>query len=141
MAATRLIALHKNKGKSVAACLKSRTDYVQNPDKTEQGELVSSYECSPLTVDEEFMLSKRQYELATGRRQKSDVIAYQVDLWFMTLPDLLELTERVDEALTSLGLIRQFASSDALLHDPSGYLRKSLRYGRRVDTRSNRLID
>ena len=78
MAATRLIALHKNKGKSVAACLKSRTDYVQNPDKTEQGELVSCYECSPLTVDEEFMLSKRQYELATGRRQKSDIIAYQI---------------------------------------------------------------
>ena len=78
MAATRLIALHKNKGKSVAACLKSRTDYAQNPEKTEQGELVSSYECSPLTVDEEFMLSKRQYELATGRRQKSDVIAYQI---------------------------------------------------------------
>ena len=75
MAATRLIALHKNKGKSVATCLKSRTDYAQNPEKTKQGELVSSYECSPLTVDEEFMLSKRQYELATGRRQKSDVIA------------------------------------------------------------------
>ena len=78
MAATRLIALHKNKGKTVAACLKSRTDYVQNPDKTEQGELVSCHECSPLTVDEEFMLSKRQYELATGRRQKSDIIAYQI---------------------------------------------------------------
>lgn len=78
LAATRLIALHKNKGKSVAACLKSRTDYAQNPDKTQQGELVSSYECSPLTVDEEFMLSKRQYELATGRRQKSDVIAYRI---------------------------------------------------------------
>ena len=78
LAATRLIALHKNKGKSVAACLKSRTDYAQNPDKTQQGELVSSYECSPLTVDEEFMLSKRQYELVTGRRQKSDVIAYQI---------------------------------------------------------------
>ena len=78
MAATRLIALHKNKGKSVAACLKSRTDYAQNPDKTEQGQLVSSYKCSPLTVDEEFMLSKRQYELVTGRRQKNDVIAYQI---------------------------------------------------------------
>ena len=73
MAATRLIALHKNKGKTVAACLKSRTDYVQNPDKTEQGGLVSCHECSPLTVDEEFMLTKRQYELATGRRQKSDI--------------------------------------------------------------------
>ena len=78
MAATRLIALHQNKGKSVAACLKSRTDYAQNPDKTEQGQLVSSYKCSPLTVDEEFMLSKRQYELVTGRRQKNDVIAYQI---------------------------------------------------------------
>ena len=78
MAATRLIALHKNKGKTVAACLKSRTDYAQNPDKTEQGQLVSSYKCSPLTVDEEFMLSKRQYELVTGRRQKNDVIAYQI---------------------------------------------------------------
>ena len=73
-----MIALHKNKGKSVAACLKSCTDYAQNPDKTQQGELVSSYECCPLTVDEEFMLSKRQYELATGRRQKNDVIAYQI---------------------------------------------------------------
>ena len=78
MAAIRLIALHKNKGKSVAACLKSRTDYAKNPDKTNRGELVSSYECSPLTADEEFMLSKRQYELATGRRQKNDVIAYQI---------------------------------------------------------------
>ena len=78
MVATRLIALHKNKGKSVAACLKSRTDYAQNPDKTEQGQLVSSYKCSPLTVDEEFMLTKRQYELVNGRRQKSDVIAYQI---------------------------------------------------------------
>lgn len=78
MAATRLIALHKNKGKSVAACLKDRTDYAQNPDKTAQGELVSSYACSPLTVDEEFMLTKRLYERSTGRIQKSDVIAYQV---------------------------------------------------------------
>ena len=78
MAATRLIALHKNKGKSVAACLKSRTDYAQNPDKTNKGELVGSYECSPLTVDEEFLLTKRLYEQTTGRSQKSDVIAYQV---------------------------------------------------------------
>lgn len=78
MAATWLIPLHKNKGKSVAACLKDRTDYAQNPDKTAQGELVSSYACSPLTVDEEFMLTKRLYERSTGRIQKSDVIAYQV---------------------------------------------------------------
>ena len=78
LAATRLIALHKNKGMTVAACLKNRTDYIENPDKTEQGQFVSSYACSALTADEEFMLSKRQYDLVNGRRQKSDVIAYQI---------------------------------------------------------------
>ena len=78
MAATRLIALHKNKGMTVAACLKNRTDYIENPDKTEQGQYVSSYACSTLTADEEFMLTKRQYDFVNGRRQKSDVIAYQI---------------------------------------------------------------
>ena len=78
LAATRLIPMRKNKGKSIGACLHNHTSYVQNPDKTEQGQFVSSYACSALTADEEFMLSKRQYELVTGRRQKSDVIAYQI---------------------------------------------------------------
>ena len=78
LAATRLIPMRKNKGKSVAACLHDHTAYVQNPAKTEQGELVSCYECSPLTVDEEFLLTKKFYEQTTGRRQNSDVIAYQV---------------------------------------------------------------
>ena len=63
---------------TVAACLKNRTDYIENPDKTEQGQFVSSYACSTLTADEEFMLTKRQYDLVNGRRQKSDVIAYQI---------------------------------------------------------------
>ena len=78
LAATRLIALHQHKGKSIAVCLKDRTDYAQNPAKTEKGELVSSYQCSPLTVDEEFMLTKKLYEQTTGRSQKSNVIAYQI---------------------------------------------------------------
>ena len=54
MAATRLIALHINKGKTIAQCLRDRTDYAQNPEKTEKGELVSGYECDPMTADEEF---------------------------------------------------------------------------------------
>ena len=73
LAATRLIPMRKNKGKSIGACLHNHTSYIQNPDKTEQGELVSSYQCSPLTVDEEFLLTKRLYEQTTGRSQKSDV--------------------------------------------------------------------
>lgn len=78
MAATRLIALHINKGKTIAQCLRDRTDYAQNPEKTEKGELVTGYECDPMTVDEEFLLAKRQYLHITGRRQQSDVIAYQI---------------------------------------------------------------
>ena len=58
--------MRKNKGKSIGACLHNHTSYIQNPDKTEQGELVSSYQCSPLTVDEEFLLTKRLYEQTTG---------------------------------------------------------------------------
>ena len=78
MAATRLIALHVNKGKTVAQCLADRTDYSQNEAKTDGGRYISSYECDPKTADEEFLLSKRQYEYTTGRRQANDVIAYQI---------------------------------------------------------------
>lgn len=78
MAATRLIAMHINKGKTLAQCLEARTDYAQNPEKTEKGNLISAYECDPMTCDEEFLLSKRQYRQYTGREQKSDVIAYQI---------------------------------------------------------------
>ena len=39
---------------------------------------MTAYECDPMTCDEEFLLSKRQYKHYTGREQKSDVIAYQI---------------------------------------------------------------
>ena len=78
IAATRLIPLHKNKGKNIASSLQVRIEYAQNPNKTKQGELVSSYQCSPQTVDEEFLLTKKLYEQTTGRSQKNDIIAYQV---------------------------------------------------------------
>ena len=78
MAATRLIPMHVNKGKTLAQSLGDRTDYAKNPEKTDKGELVTGYQCDPMTVDEEFMLSKRQYEQITGRRQRHEVIAYQI---------------------------------------------------------------
>lgn len=78
MAATRLLALHVNKGKTVAQCLADRTNYSQNAVKTNGGEYISSYECDPKTADEEFLLSKRQYQHITGRQQKNNVIAYQI---------------------------------------------------------------
>ena len=78
MAATRLIALHMNKGRTLAQCLEDRIGYSMNIEKTDKGRLVSSYACDPRTCCEEFMLSKRQYYHSTGRMYKNEVIAYQI---------------------------------------------------------------
>ena len=77
MAATRLIPMHTQKHCSIRKCLKDRTDYAKNDEKTNQGEFVSSYECDPKTVDKEFELSKSQYDLFSSSR-KGDIIAYQI---------------------------------------------------------------
>lgn len=78
MAATRLIAMHQNKDRSLQKCLKDRTDYAQNPEKTEGGELVSSYQCDPEFVEEQFASSKREYLEITGKKIIGDIIAYQI---------------------------------------------------------------
>lgn len=60
--------------------MKERFDYGQNPDKTQGGELISSYECDYMTSDAEFLLSKAKYKAATGREQRrdADVLCYQI---------------------------------------------------------------
>lgn len=78
MAATRLIALHKSKYRSVRQCLEARIEYAVNPEKTDAGTFVSAYECDPRTATEEFMLTKRFYHQRTGLDAASDVIAYQI---------------------------------------------------------------
>ena len=78
MATTRIIPMHINKGKTIAQCLKARVEYVKNPDKTDGGELISSYACSPETADQEFRLARKEYMAITGRRIHNEVIAYQL---------------------------------------------------------------
>lgn len=78
MAATRLIAMHANKGKTIVRCLKDRTDYVTDEKKTEQGRYISAYACNAEIADKEFAQSKKEYFQLTGRKQKSDIIAYQI---------------------------------------------------------------
>ena len=82
MATTRFIAMHQNKGKSIAACIEDRTEYAKNPEKTSDGQYISSYECDPKTVQSEFLLSKRQYAHITEREQENNVIAYQIQQSF-----------------------------------------------------------
>ena len=56
MATTRIIPMHINKGETIMQCMKARIDYVKNPDKTEDGELISAYACAPKTAAEDEML-------------------------------------------------------------------------------------
>ncbi|MDE7245723.1 MAG: relaxase/mobilization nuclease domain-containing protein [Oscillospiraceae bacterium] len=79
MATTRLMPLHSGKGRTVAEALGRVTDYVENPEKTNGGNLVTAYQCNPSIVDQEFLFAKRQYAVITGRERKAnDVIAYHL---------------------------------------------------------------
>ena len=80
MATTRLITHHISKGITIAQSLSNRFDYGQNPDKTQQGEWISAYQCDPETADAEFLLSKAQYKAITGREQRkdADILCYQI---------------------------------------------------------------
>ena len=71
--------LHSGKGRTVAKALGRVTDYVENPEKTNGGDLVTAYQCNPSIADQEFLFSKRQYAVITGRELKdNDVIAYHL---------------------------------------------------------------
>ena len=79
MATTWIKAVHRTNSGSISAAIKSTVEYAENADKTQGGELVAAYECDPMTAQSEFLLSKRQYELRTGRNQgQHDVIGYQI---------------------------------------------------------------
>ena len=59
-------------------CLKDRTDYAMNGEKTDEGKYISSYHCNPELVDLEFAQAKKEYLHKTWRQPKGDVIAYQI---------------------------------------------------------------
>lgn len=79
MATTRLMSLHTGKGRSVGTAITDIIDYVRNPEKTDHGRLITSWQCDSRTADSEFFYSKQQYIRNTGRvRGADDVIAYHL---------------------------------------------------------------
>ena len=85
MATTRHFTRHINAGETIAEAIKDCIDYGKNPDKTQDGKLISAYECDPATVDAEFLLSKSKYKAITGRVQKwdEDILCYQIRQSFL----------------------------------------------------------
>ena len=79
MATTCLMPLHVGKGRNVGTAISDIIDYVENPDKTEKGQLVTSYGCNARIADREFLFAKKLYIQKTGRvRGADDVIAYHL---------------------------------------------------------------
>ena len=79
MATTRLMPLHIGKGRTVGTAIEAIIDYVENPEKTDGGNLVTSWQCDSRVADSEFLFSKQQYIKNTGRvRGEDDVIAYHL---------------------------------------------------------------
>ena len=79
MATTRLMPLHIGKGRTVGTAIKAIIDYVENPEKTDNGNLITNWQCDSRVADREFLLSKQQYIRNTGRvRGADDVIAYHL---------------------------------------------------------------
>ena len=90
--------LHVGKGRTVGKAIKGIIDYVENPQKTDNGNLISSFQCDSRIADAEFLFSKRQYLSKTGRqRGEDDVIAYTIR---QSLLDYADLVKKADGAST-----------------------------------------
>ncbi len=71
--------LHTGKGRTVGTAIADIIDYVQNPEKTNNGELISSWHCDSRIADAEFLFTKNRYIQRTGKvRGEDDVIGYHL---------------------------------------------------------------
>ena len=60
MATTRIMPLHVGKGRTERRVISDIIDYVANPQKTDNGRLITGFACDSRTVDAAFLLAKRQ---------------------------------------------------------------------------------
>ncbi len=72
MAVVHFSNRHISKNQTIKECIQFHIDYAKNPEKTQNGLLVSAYECNPETATEEFLISKKMYEMITKRSQPKD---------------------------------------------------------------------
>lgn len=84
MATTRIMPLHTGKGRTVGKAIADIIDYVDDPGKTNEGRLVTSWQCNSRIADAEFLYTKNEYIQKTGRvRGEDNVIAYHLRQSFL----------------------------------------------------------
>ena len=73
MAITKILNIQESEGRNPASHLKNALEYIQNPDKTEEGVLMGSINCLPDTAFEQMEETKNIFH-KTGKRQGDHVI-------------------------------------------------------------------
>lgn len=73
MAITKIMNIMESEGRNLASHLKNALEYIQNPDKTEEGVLVGGINCLPDTAFEQMEETKNIFH-KTGKRQGYHVI-------------------------------------------------------------------
>ena len=102
MATTCLMPLHAGRKKTVGNSISCVIDYVENPDKTDEGRLITSWECNSRIADAEFLYTKQEYIRKTGRvRGADDVIAYHLRQSFLPGEITPEEANRLGRELAS----------------------------------------
>lgn len=109
MAATCIMSIHINKGKTARQSIAARLDYIMNPKKTDGGILVLTYACSPETAADEFMLFRQEYQTNTGRTQENEVIGYHVRQAFKPEEITPDVANEIGNELASRMTDDQFA--------------------------------
>ena len=109
MAATCIMSIHINKGKTARQSIAAHLDYIMNPKKTDGGILVLTYACSPETAADEFMLFRQEYQQNTGRTQENEVIGYHVRQAFKPDEITPEEANEIGKELASRMTNDQFA--------------------------------
>ena len=71
--------LHIGKGRTFSTAITDIIDYVKNPEKSDNGRLITSWQCDSRVANSQFFYSKQQYIRNTGKvRGTDDVIAYHL---------------------------------------------------------------
>jgi|GEM_PF-1362381 len=72
MATTFITGIEVRPGRSPVATARDSIAYIENPEKTRNGKLVSSFQCSPESAYFEMMETQQEFERRTGRKVVQD---------------------------------------------------------------------
>ncbi|MCD7757370.1 MAG: hypothetical protein LUH45_04290 [Clostridiales bacterium] len=93
----------------------------------------------PREAAEGVIITYEEYDNRSTDCPVVDEIVYQVDIWAFDRETAAALAALVNRSMLSIGLKRTYMGPDTV--ENSTYERKTLRFGRRVDKRTMRLIN